>query len=802
MEKLPPRRPLALRFSLGAAAIVIAAGLALRVDRSGPPRGLAQRPASRPYLGFPAKPEFGSAMRWATMPAFPNVYFKNPVVMEPEPGTDRLFIGELEGTIAAISSRDSNTSEKSIVLDLTRQTQGGFDSGLLGLAFHPDYGRPGSPHRDFLYVLYSWSPNPVMVGRPEPETPTWTRVSRFTMNRETGKLGPDSEQVLIHQKKRIIFHVGGGMFFHPQDGFLYIAMGDEGGQQDALNNAQQIDRNLFAGVLRLDVDQRGGTISHPIPRQPADGATAHYFIPNDNPFVGVPHALEEFYAIGLRSPHRMTYDAAENLAWIGEIGQAAREEIEVLQIGKAPQNFQWAVKQGSRPGFKPMPEKPLGIWTDSVWEYGREMGRSVIGGYVYRGQRHPALVGKYLCADFANGRIWALSYTNTAGQVRVTGVDQLATGEGFRNYHGGIGGVTSLGLDHQNEIYLLRHGHRTRIERLAASEPRKGNVPLRLSETGVFASLATLVPSPELIPYDVNVPQWANGAQMRRWIAVPAGETIRFDPRQPWQFPAGTVFVQHFDWTKDPKQPGASRPLETRVLITGADTAYGATYRWRADRSDADLVDDDDTSETLETRGEKGERVRVLWVYPSSKNCLQCHTPGAGHVLGVNTRQLNRTFEYAPRLTDRQLRAWSGVGLFAAPPPDREIARFPALAALGDPAASPELRVRSYLDANCAHCHGAAAIPAAWNGNFNLPLQSQGLVNGAVLGYKPDPAHVVIAPQDLARSELYQRVSENIIGKRMPPLGSDRVDEPFVRVLREWIQSLPQRQKDRRGAAP
>lgn len=792
MENASPRTPRALWLSLAAAAVVIASGVALRMDFFGPPRGLPQRPPARPYLGFPAQPEFGSELRWSTEPAFPQVTFKNPVVMEPEPGTDRLFIGELEGTLVAISSRDPNTSEKTTVLDLTRQTQGGFDSGLLGLAFHPEYGRAGSANRDFVYLFYCWSPNPVMVGRPEPETLTWTRVSRFTMDRATGKLRPDSEQVLIHQKKRLIFHVGGALFFHPKDGFLYISVGDEGGQQDSLNNAQHIDRNLFSGVLRIDVDQRGGAISHRIPRQPADGETAHYFIPNDNPFVGVPNALEEFYAIGLRSPHRMTYDAAENLAWIGEIGQAAREEIEVLQIGKAPQNFQWAVKEGSRPGFKPMPEKPLGLWTDSVWDYGREMGRSVIGGYVYRGKRHPSLLGKYICADFANGRIWALSYTNTNGQVRVTGVDHLATGEGFRNYHGGIGGVTSFGLDHQNELYLLRHGHRTRIERLVSSTPRKGNVPLRLSETGVFANLANLQPSPALIPYDVNVPHWANGASARRWIAVPSGQTIRFDATQPWQFPAGTVFVEHFDWTKDPKHPDQLRPIETRVLVTlpGA-SAYGMTYRWRADRSEADLVTDDDSSETLETRGAKGERVRVLWVYPSPKNCLQCHTAGAGHVLGVKTRQLNRPFRYATGITDAQLRTWSGLGLFSARLSDREIARFPALAAAGDPGTPAELRVRSYLDVNCAHCHGATALPAAWNGNFNLPLEAQGLIHGAVLGYKPDPAHVVVAPQDLGRSELYQRVSENIIGKRMPPIGSDRVDDAFVRVLSEWIQALP-----------
>jgi glucose/arabinose dehydrogenase len=773
------RRALAL---LAAGALVLAGGAALRLGLFDRTPAVPPRAAAPAYLAFPAQPVFATATRWTTEPAFPHVTFRNPVVMEPEPGTDRLFIGELEGTIQAISSRDPGTREKTTVLDLTRQTQGGFDSGLLGLAFHPEYGRTDSPNRDYVYVFYSWAPNPVMVGRPHHETVTWSRVSRFTMDRASGRLRPESEQVLIHQRKRIIFHVGGPLFFHPRDGFLYIAVGDEGGQQDSLNNAQRIDHNLFAGVLRIDVDRRGGSVSHPIRKQPADGETAHYFIPSDNPFVGVPGALEEFYAIGLRSPHRMTYDPVEDVAWIGEIGQAAREEIEVLQIGRAPQNFQWAFQEGSQKGFKPKPERPLGILTDAAWEYGRDLGRSVIGGYVYRGQRHPSLRGRYICADFANGRVWALTYARVDGVIKVTGVDHLATGEGFRNYHGGIGGITSFGLDHQNELYVLRHGHATRIERLVESAPRPGNVPPLLSQTGAFADVRQLQPVPGLVPYEVRVPQWLNGASARRWIAVPAGKKIGFDPTGPWRFPAGTVFVEHLDWSRQPGVPEATRPLETRFLVVsdGGGT-YGVTYRWRADRSDADLVAHDDVSESLETRGEKGERVRVLWVYPSPKDCLQCHTPGAGYVLGVRTRQLNRD----------TLAAWSEQGLLAGAPRGPAADNLPRLAPLDDSATSLETRVRSYVDANCAHCHGATAIHSAWNANFNLPLASQGIIGGAVLGHRPDPHHFIVAPGDPARSELYQRVSENIIGKRMPPLGNDRVDEAFVRVLREWIDGLP-----------
>ena len=324
------------------------------------------------------------------------------------------------------------------------------------------------------------------------------------------------------------------------------------------------------------------------------------------------------------------------------------------------------------------------------------------------------------------------------------------------------------------------------------TSPVEGNVPQLLSRTGAFTNLATLTPAGALVPYDVNVPQWLNGARARRWISVPSGQSLGFHATDRWSFPPGTVLVEHIDWLPKPAEPENYRRLETRFLITVPDgSAYGVTYRWRADGTDADLVATDDVSETLETRGEKGERVRVLWVYPSPKDCLQCHTPGAGFVLGVKSRQLHRDFAYASGRTDNQLRTWSGLGLLSPAPAARDLARLPALAGLADTTAPAGHRARSYLDANCAHCHGATAIHSAWNASFNIPLESQGIINGAVLGHRPDDRHFIVAPGDPVHSELYQRVSENIIGKRMPPLGSDRVDQGFVRVLAEWIGGLP-----------
>src|SRR5690606_17174332 len=137
---------------------------------------------------------------------------------------------------------------------------------------------------------------------------------------------------------------GSGMFFHPKDGFLYLTVGDEG--DCALGNCQRVNKDLFSGVLRTDVDMRDGAMSHSISRQPETGVTANSFIRNDHPLVGMPGVLEEFYAVGLRSPHRMTYDAIDDIAFIGDVGEATREELNVLARGA---NYQWPAFEGLWP---------------------------------------------------------------------------------------------------------------------------------------------------------------------------------------------------------------------------------------------------------------------------------------------------------------------------------------------------------------------------------------------------------------------------------------------------------------------
>jgi len=373
-----------------------------------------------------------------------------------------------------------------------------------------------------------------------------------------------------------------------------------------------------------------------------------------------------------------------------------------------------------------------------------------------------------------------------------------------------------------------------------------GVIPKLLSQTGAFRDVANLVPEDYLLPYDVNVPFWSDGADKMRWACVPPGEAVHFSPTNEWGFPPGTVFVKNFEIGTDDTHPETKRRLETRLIVCDdSGGAYGVTYKWRADNSDADLLETN-LSEGIEIKTATGVRQQT-WYYPSRADCLICHTANAGLVLGVKTRQLNRDFHYpdqfAPpyptpssdetlgaflplrvggvggadgeragvRCTSRQLWvhgaeanvleakspykinqliAWRNLGLFDADFSDADVNKFPALAHPNDLSRSLEDRVRSYLDANCAQCHRPNGTVANFDARYDTPLAEQGIVSGHVLIDQRIDGARVVAPNDLWRSILLMRM-DTVDGYLMPPLARNTVDEHGVKMLREWIASLP-----------
>ena len=304
------------------------------------PYGLTSRPSFDAFHGGvlpPTAPTFTGS--WSAVPAFPNVTFINALGICELPGQPsnarRMVVWEREGRVYSIPKNSAAANaDKVLMLDISAQCQGWDDSGLLALAFHPNFGS-GPTNNRYVFIYYTYVTPGTVTGSPtaRPNTfkPCRDRLVRYTVD-ANGVIEPASETIFIDQVGASVWHNGGGMFFHPDDGFLYLTNGDDA---QATLNSQRMDRGLFGGVLRIDVDQRGGTISKPISRQPlpSGSVTQNYYIPLDNPFVGQPNTLEEFFAIGLRSPHRMTVDPVSKRIFIGDVGLANWEEVSVIEPG-------------------------------------------------------------------------------------------------------------------------------------------------------------------------------------------------------------------------------------------------------------------------------------------------------------------------------------------------------------------------------------------------------------------------------------------------------------------------------------
>jgi uncharacterized repeat protein (TIGR03806 family) len=720
---------------------------------------------------------------WSAVVAFPNLMFTNALGFAAMPGDNHLFVWEREGRVWSFVN-DSNTTTRTLVLDISNQCQGWDDSGLLNLAFHPGYAT-----NHYIFIYYTWVTPGTVVGSPTVRPPTFStgayhdRLSRFTLD-SSGIAIPGSETVFVDQVGNSVWHNGSGMFFHPSNGFLYVTDGDD---EDG-SNTQVITNNLFSGVWRLDVDRRGGSISHPIVRQPANGTTANYYIPNDNPFVGQSNALEEFYAIGLRSPHRMTCDPVSGRIFLADVGEGSREELDVIEPSdRGGLNFQWNIIEGLQGDLTP---PYIGVNKRPILDYTHSEGQAIIGGYVYHGSLFASdLGGKYIFGDNVQKKVWVLDEsTSPPGKILLC---IMPTGPG-PNSGADYTGLSSFGLDQDNEIYFCQMssvgGH---IYTLARSGPPPASKPFPplLSQTGAFRDLSSLAPDPNLVPYNVNSPLWSDGAVKTRWMALPTNTLVHFTPTGEWSFPNGTVFIKHFDLPIDDTNPALLKRLETRFLVRDTNgSVYGITYKWRTNYTDADIVTNALTEDIVVNTG-SGTRTQQ-WFYPGPLDCLRCHTPAASYVLGVKTRQLNGSFAYPDSgVSDNQLRAWNHIGLFDSLLNETTISNYDKLVSVTNTSASLTYRVRSYLDSNCSQCHRPGGAPALWDARYDTPLASQGIINGALADNLGLPGAHVVTPQSLSNSVMYLRVNttNNI---KMPPLARNRIDANAANTLAAWINVM------------
>jgi uncharacterized repeat protein (TIGR03806 family) len=320
-----------------------------------------------------------------------------------------------------------------------------------------------------------------------------------------------------------------------------------------------------------------------------------------------------------------------------------------------------------------------------------------------------------------------------------------------------------------------------------------GPTPKLLSQTGAFRDVRTLTPADGLIPYDLNVPFWSDGATKSRWISLPNqngdSQKIKFSETGEWQFRPGTVFVKHFELPIDDTRSSVHRRLETRLLVLDSTGGvYGVTYKWRPDNSDAEVLTTN-LLETIPIQTASGNRTQT-WYYPSREDCRTCHTRLAGGVLGVKTRQLNRDLAYPSGVTDNQLRAWNHIELFDPHLDESALPNFPKLAQGDDSSRTLEDRARSYLDANCSHCHRPNGTVASFDARYDTPLAEQNVIKGQVLIDEGIDNASIIAPNDIWRSIALVRM-RTLEGFKMPPLAHQVLDRKGIELVEQWVQSLP-----------
>lgn len=721
---------------------------------------------------FPsATPGVGTGS-WITTNAFPNLTFNDPIHLVEEPGTNRLLIGEHGGRIIAIDKNPA-ANTKTTILDISGQTFNNGESGMLGFALHPRYGIDSN----YVYVFYKRKLSNIK----------YYIVSRFTVPTVPGPANLGSEMILIRQLTQANNHNGGSLFFG-KDGYLYISSGDEGGGNNVYNNGQIIDNRLLGGIFRIDVD-KNPTTSHPILRQPntiSGGDLSYsdnYYIPNDNPFLDpAGGVLEEFYALGFRNPHRMTYDSVGDQIWVGDVGEGSREEVDRIVKGG---NYQWAYKEGTNIGPHSVPGTVYGTDEAPIHEYDHSLGISVIGGYVYRASTHPDLLGKYLFADYSSKRLWSLE--DVSGTITV---DQLMT-LSFP--------IGSFGIDGDGEVYLLQYDTNGKIYVLDRQNAGAPEPPALLSQTGVFQSLSPLVPADIMVPYSLNAPFWSDNAIKTRWMIIPndgthdsLAEQIEYSENGEWIFPEGAVLVKHFELPLDETNPAVKRHIETRFLIhgTGGDY-YGITYRWRDNQLEADLLIDNQT-DTFTVATAAGSKT-LNWYYPSRGECMSCHINPAEVTLGPRTRQLNGDQFYSlTGRTSNQLATMTFLGMFDTDPDTANLGSIMTSVDKSDLSASLEDRARSYLDANCSSCHRPGnSMQANFDARISTPLASQGLIYGTVFNELDSPGDKVIIPGQPERSILYKRLNSVHNSIAMPILAKNHIDTTGAQLIYDWINSIP-----------
>lgn len=335
-------------------------------------------------------------------------------------GSGRLFIVEQAGRI--LIAENGRVRAEPFLKITDKVNTGGSERGLLSMAFHPDYKNNG-----IFFVNYTR------------ESDGATVIECYQVSNDPNVADENSGQVILQFSQPAPNHNGGMMAFGA-DGYLYIGTGDGGGAGDrygAIGNGQDLN-TLLGKILRIDVNAET------------------YTVPANNPFVGRADAKPEIWAYGLRNPWRISFDRATGDLYIADVGQSSKEEINFQPASSGGgENYGWRIMEGDE-CYDAAQDCEREDLIAPIAVYSHDLGCSVTGGYVYRGQQYPWLVGQYIFADYCTGIVWA-----TARDAN--GIWQTQQVGKFDDT------ISSFGEDEAGELYVVGHGNGI-IYKLTASQ--------------------------------------------------------------------------------------------------------------------------------------------------------------------------------------------------------------------------------------------------------------------------------------------------------------------------------------------
>jgi uncharacterized repeat protein (TIGR03806 family) len=664
---------------------------------------------------------------------FPNLSFTAPILMAQAPNdSTRWFVVEQAGRVRVFNNQ-ATVASSSVFVDISARVTSGGETGLLGLAFHPNF--PANPR---VYLSYTTG-NLV------------SRVSEFRTPDNGATLDPNSEIVLFTVTQPASNHNGGYLSFGP-DGFLFVGFGDGGSGNDpfgTIGNGQNL-LTLLGKVVRIDISGATGSVP--------------YRIPTNNPYAG--NALcnagsgsancPEIYAYGFRNPWRWSFDTGSNELWLADVGQNEVEEVNRITLGG---NYGWRCFEGTRDtGLACGPNESSSLPPIAQYTHANG-GNSITGGFVYRGTAIPSLVGRYVFGDFGSGRIWNIART-TSPTLTVGNADSFSSGLQ----------ISSFGQDNAGEVYVVNYSgslHRLR----ATTQTTGGTIPTLLTASGCVQ--ANGAPAAGLVPYTPNAPFWSDGLTKQRFLALQNGTTMGVGADGDVNFPNGSVLVKSFRL--------GNQLVETRLFMRHTDGEWaGYTYEWNAQGTEA-------------TRVIGGKSVTVgsqTWQFPSEDQCLQCHTAAAGRSLGLELQQLNGAITYpATGRSANQLVTLNTIQMFNPVLSSAQLAT-PALPDPYGTAGTVSERARAYLHTNCSQCHRPGGpTNSTMDLRYSTPLAATNACNATPTNNLGIANARIVAPGSAASSVLVARANRRD-ALAMPPISSTVIDTAGVALLTNWVNSL------------